>query len=140
MASEIFGDMQTTVTAGLIGATAGAVSSRVGHWIAKKVGVGSSGDVGNLALRFAIEALGSSAIYYATSRLAPETVSNTYFSYIYFMSDANLTASTMALADRIVSVLDGFDRSSSKTSSQSMTLRRAGGSQTAAARSHCSTC
>lgn len=135
-ATEVFQDMQTTITAGLIGGVAGSISSRVGDYFSSALGVEDDGSVGNLAFRFALDALGSSIIYYAVAQIAPETTSNTYFAYTYFLANTPLTHNTIRLADRIV----GFADASFEQEHQTQLARVRASGRSAVARARCTTC
>lgn len=101
---EVFADMQTSITAGIAGGVAGILSTKLSSLIEEEAKIGGS-DLGDLTLRFVIDALGSSIVYMAVARLAPETSANTYFSYIYFLADSGLTTTTLELANKIVGIL-----------------------------------
>ena len=135
-ANEIFQDAQTTITGGLVGAVGGEISSKAAIYIGTQIGLAKMVGVGGKAARFVVAALTSSAIYYAVARIAPDTTSNTFFAYTYFLANRTLTSETLQIAGDIVSFVDG--ESARVTQKQKSPVFAP--PQAAAARSHCSSC
>lgn len=108
MQAEIFTDFQTTITSGLIGSLAGVLADKGSAYVLRKLDVNQeSDDIGSLAMTFAGNAMISSVVYFATANAAPATVSNAYFSYIFFLANVGLTDSSIQLAKKLLSgVLD----------------------------------
>lgn len=104
MQAEIFTDFQTTITSGLIGSLAGVLADKGAAYVLQKLDVNrENGDVGPLALTFAGNAMVSSVVYFAVANAAPATVSNAYFSYIFFLANVGLTDSSIELAKKLLS-------------------------------------
>ena len=95
-------DAQTSITA-LVGAVAGAASSRVGGYIIHKGDIGGQGSgLGGLGLQFITHAVVASVGFGIAARVAPATSQNVFFSILFFASDGALVRSGAALGHRIV--------------------------------------
>jgi len=100
-------DVQTTITSGLIGATAGLGTSTVGGWILDAVGIQQGKDMGNDGMAFVVRAAMLAAGFNLVVRYAPQTADNAYFAYVYFASNSSTNNAAIVFVGKLYNAIRG---------------------------------
>lgn len=100
-------DVQTTITSGLIGATAGLATSTVGGWVLDTVGISQGKDMGNDGMAFVVRAGMLAAGFNLVIRYAPQTADNAYFAYVYFASNSSTNNAAIVFVGKLYNAIRG---------------------------------
>ncbi len=100
-------DVQTTITSGLIGATAGLATSTVGGWILDAAGIQQGKDMGNDGMAFVVRAAMLAAGFNMVVRYAPATADNAYFAYVFFASNSSTNNAAIVFVGKLYNAIRG---------------------------------